>query len=245
MFPSMPAAVSPSIVDARADLEAIGRRAGRPPRGDRRRPARPGPRSGRCRCSPPSSIGSGSRSGIDFGAYKSATIVRRLRGRMQRDGQRDRRRLRGARRARPCRVRPARRQPADQGHRVLPRRDGCGTTCATTSCRRLVDEARREATRAARLVGRLLDRARRRTPLAIDRRRRRPAAADPAGRRPHLRDRRRPGRDRLRPPRRLPGRRAARHPGRRSAIATSRRSGAGFEVAKPAPRRGWSSASTT
>ena len=83
-FPSMPAAVSPSIVDARVDLgamagvlvgliEATDGRAGAT-----RVPADPGDADAyaalleRIR----------SRSGIDYAAYKSATIQRRLRGRM-------------------------------------------------------------------------------------------------------------------------------------------------------------------
>ena len=77
LFPSMPRSISPSLVDATADLESIGTVLGDllaadgvPPKGrdgdefeallDRIR----------------------ERSGIDFGTYKDATIVRRLRGRM-------------------------------------------------------------------------------------------------------------------------------------------------------------------
>jgi two-component system CheB/CheR fusion protein len=77
LFPSMPRSISPSLVDATADLESIGTvlgdllaADGAPPKGqdgdefaallDRIR----------------------ERSGIDFSSYKDATIVRRLRGRM-------------------------------------------------------------------------------------------------------------------------------------------------------------------
>ena len=77
MFPSMPGSVSPSLVDARADLDAIG---------DlivgllRASPVTPGG-------GPDDSFGLlldriRERSGIDFSTYKTATIARRLAGRM-------------------------------------------------------------------------------------------------------------------------------------------------------------------
>ena len=83
-FPSMPAAVSPSIVDARVDLGAMaGVLVGLIDATDGRAgasgvPADPGDADAyaalleRIR----------SRSGIDYATYKSATIQRRLRGRM-------------------------------------------------------------------------------------------------------------------------------------------------------------------
>jgi two-component system, chemotaxis family, CheB/CheR fusion protein len=81
MFASMPASVSPSLVDAKADLDAIGgvvagllEAADRPPDAD-----------------PDDAFrrlldGIRDRSGIDFGAYKPATIVRRLQARMRATG---------------------------------------------------------------------------------------------------------------------------------------------------------------
>ncbi len=77
LFPSMPLSISPSLVDATADLESIGTvlgdllaADGAPPKGrDRDEFAA---LLDRIR----------ERSGIDFGTYKDATIVRRLRGRM-------------------------------------------------------------------------------------------------------------------------------------------------------------------
>ena len=52
-----------------------------------------------------------------------------------RDGQPVRGRLRGPRRARPGRVRAPGREPADQGHGVLPRPEGLGSPARSTSCR--------------------------------------------------------------------------------------------------------------
>ncbi len=77
MFPSMPSSISPSLVDATADLDAIGPilsdllAAGNPPAGG----------------SDHAELNDlleriHERSGIDFGSYKPATILRRLRGRM-------------------------------------------------------------------------------------------------------------------------------------------------------------------
>ena len=77
MFPSMPGSIPPSLVDATADLDSIGAilcdllAAGRP--------AAVG--------ADPEELGDileriHERSGIDFGSYKPATILRRLRGRM-------------------------------------------------------------------------------------------------------------------------------------------------------------------
>jgi two-component system CheB/CheR fusion protein len=84
MFPSMPASVSPSLVDARADVGAIGgvltgllEAADRLP--DRGPDDALGRLLDRIR----------DRSGIDFGAYKPATIVRRLQGRMRATGHAD------------------------------------------------------------------------------------------------------------------------------------------------------------
>lgn len=77
MFPSMPRSVSPSLVDARTDLDAIGgvlrdllAASSVPPDGHDR--AAFVALLERIR----------ERSGIDFGTYKPATIVRRLQGRM-------------------------------------------------------------------------------------------------------------------------------------------------------------------
>jgi two-component system CheB/CheR fusion protein len=84
MFPSMPASVSPSLVDATADVGAIGgvltgllEAADRLP--DRGADDALGRLLDRIR----------DRSGIDFGAYKPATIMRRLQGRMRATGHAD------------------------------------------------------------------------------------------------------------------------------------------------------------
>ena len=84
MFASMPASVSPSLVDAKADLDALGNViAGILEVIER--PAEPGHDDAfgrlldRIR----------DRSGIDFSAYKPATIVRRLEGRMRATGSAD------------------------------------------------------------------------------------------------------------------------------------------------------------
>jgi two-component system CheB/CheR fusion protein len=77
LFPSMPRSISPSLVDATADLDSIG--------GVLRDMLVAGA------ALPPGREGRGftalldrirARSGIDFSTYKTATIVRRLRGRM-------------------------------------------------------------------------------------------------------------------------------------------------------------------
>jgi len=77
MFPSMPRSISPSLVDARADLDSIGKvlrdlisAGGGTPRG----------REGRDFAELLDWIRE--RSGIDFSSYKTATIIRRLRSRM-------------------------------------------------------------------------------------------------------------------------------------------------------------------
>ncbi len=77
MFPSMPRSISPSLVDATADLDSIGEvlrdlltAGGAIPQG----------REGREFVALLDRIRE--RSGIDFSTYKTATIVRRLRGRM-------------------------------------------------------------------------------------------------------------------------------------------------------------------
>ena len=81
LFPSMPRSISPSLVDATADLDSIGEvvrdllAAGG---------AAPRAREGREFAALLDRIRE--RSGIDFSTYKTATIVRRLRGRM---GRRD------------------------------------------------------------------------------------------------------------------------------------------------------------
>ena len=82
MFPSMPASISPSLVDATADLEGIapvlldhlGAENGHPEALDRDAFA---VLLDRIR----------ERSGIDFSTYKPATIVRRLRGRLSATGE--------------------------------------------------------------------------------------------------------------------------------------------------------------
>jgi two-component system CheB/CheR fusion protein len=82
MFPSMPQSISPSLIDASADLASIGGvirdllSAGTaPPKGTDQRDFNR--LLERIR----------ERSGIDFGTYKPATIVRRLRGRMSATAQ--------------------------------------------------------------------------------------------------------------------------------------------------------------
>ena len=242
-FPSMPAAVSPSIVDARVDLgamagvlvgliEATDGRAGAT-----RLPADPGDADAyaalleRIR----------SRSGIDYAAYKSATDPASPARPDERDGQRHRGRLRGARRARPGRVRPPRRQPADQGHRVLPRRPHVGPPPVHRPAGARRGGAQR-GTRAAHLVGRLLDR------RGGVFRGHRGGRGDPErGTRsgdPRLRDGRRPDRDRLRPTRRLPARRLARPPGTAArALLHAGPPRASRSSGRSGP--GWSSASTT
>jgi two-component system CheB/CheR fusion protein len=77
MFPSMPASISPSLVDAAADLDSVGEvlrnllaAGGAVPEGPEGREF--ATLLDRIR----------DRSGIDFSSYKMATIVRRLRGRM-------------------------------------------------------------------------------------------------------------------------------------------------------------------
>ena len=81
MFPSMPASVSPSLVDTRADLGAIGGVVSGLLEAADRLPDR----------GPDDALGRlldriRDRSGIDFGAYKPATIARRLQGRMRATG---------------------------------------------------------------------------------------------------------------------------------------------------------------
>jgi two-component system CheB/CheR fusion protein len=81
MFPSMPSSIPPSLVDATADLDSMGRilcellAAGRSTAEDSDSGAR---RDLLQRIH--------ERSGIDFGSYKPATILRRLRGRMSATG---------------------------------------------------------------------------------------------------------------------------------------------------------------
>ncbi|MEO8571291.1 MAG: CheR family methyltransferase, partial [Chloroflexota bacterium] len=81
MFPSMPGSVSPSIVDARAEVDEIAEvlvgflRAGDRSTGDRKD-------DGLHRVIDRIR----ERSGIDFGAYKSPTVIRRLHGRMSATG---------------------------------------------------------------------------------------------------------------------------------------------------------------
>ena len=119
LFPSMPRSISPSLVDATADLDSIGAvlrdllAAGG---------AAPNGREGREFSALLDRIRE--RSGIDFSTYKPATIIRRLRGRMGATGDTIDGRLREAARDRPRGVRPAHQQPPDQGHRVLPRPEG-------------------------------------------------------------------------------------------------------------------------
>ena len=81
MFPSMPRSIAPSLVDATADLDSLGRvlrtlleAGGSAPQG----------REARAFATLLDRIRE--RSGIDFGTYKTATIVRRLRGRMSATG---------------------------------------------------------------------------------------------------------------------------------------------------------------
>jgi two-component system CheB/CheR fusion protein len=82
MFPSMPSSIPPSLVDATADLDAIGSvvcdllAAGNPPA------------EGRDHDDLRDLLGRIQElSGIDFGSYKPATILRRLRGRMNATGR--------------------------------------------------------------------------------------------------------------------------------------------------------------
>jgi two-component system CheB/CheR fusion protein len=82
MFPSMPGSISPSLVDATADLDSIGAvvcdllAAGNPPAEGRDRDVL---RDLLARIH--------ERSGIDFSSYKPPTILRRLRGRMNATGR--------------------------------------------------------------------------------------------------------------------------------------------------------------
>ena len=132
-----------------------------------------------------------------------------------RDGAHHARRLREAAGDRPGGVRQAHQQPPDQGHRVLPgpeglpvpARPGPAGTHRGRAPRRpatagLVGRAARPARRPTRSRSRLSE--------AIGRRR--------AGRRARVRDRHRPRRDRVRPPRDVPARGA---PERRAAPAGS------------------------
>ena len=91
LFPSMPRSISPSLVDATADLDSIGgvlrdllAAGGAAPEG--REGASSRALLDRIR----------ERSGIDFSTYKPATIVRRLRGRMGAIGHRSLAELREA-----------------------------------------------------------------------------------------------------------------------------------------------------
>jgi two-component system CheB/CheR fusion protein len=77
MFPSMPGSISPSLVDARADIDSIGEVL----------VALLGAGDGSAETRENEAVRLlldrvRERSGIDFSAYKSATIIRRLRGRM-------------------------------------------------------------------------------------------------------------------------------------------------------------------
>ena len=81
MFPSMPRSIAPSLVDATADLDSLGTvlrtlldAGGAAPQG----------REARAFAALLERIRE--RSGIDFGTYKTATIIRRLRGRMSAAG---------------------------------------------------------------------------------------------------------------------------------------------------------------
>ena len=81
MFPSMPRSIAPSLVDATADLDSLGRvlrtlleAGGSAPKG----------RDARAFAALLDRIRE--RSGIDFGTYKTATILRRMRGRMSATG---------------------------------------------------------------------------------------------------------------------------------------------------------------
>ena len=80
LFPSMPGSISPSLVDATADLDSIGAVVGDLLAADGTRPGGDGREFDalldRIR----------ERSGIDFSTYKNATIERRLRGRMGANG---------------------------------------------------------------------------------------------------------------------------------------------------------------
>ena len=131
LFPSMPRSISPSLVDATADLESIGTvlgdllaADGEPPQGrdrdafeallDRIR----------------------ERSGIDFSTYKDATIVRRLRGRMGATGHTSLADVCEAARHGPGGVRQAHQQSADQGHGVLPRPEGLRPSARPVRSRR-------------------------------------------------------------------------------------------------------------
>ncbi len=77
LFPSMPRSISPSLVDATADLDSIGTVLV-----DLVVAARPDPDGPEGLAFSALLARIRERSGIDFGSYKSATIVRRLRGRM-------------------------------------------------------------------------------------------------------------------------------------------------------------------
>ena len=211
-FPSMPAAVSPSHRRRAGRPRGDGRRAGGPHRGH----GRPG------RCDPrPGGPGDAdayaallerirSRSGIDYAAYKSATIQRRLRGRMSATAS--------ATVADYAAL--VERDPVEYDRLVDSLlikvteffRDGrMWDHLRSTVLPALVAEARNEA-RELRIWSAGCSTGEEAYSVAI-------AAAEAArsgGTRsgdPRLRDGRRPDRDRLRPPRRLPARRLARPPG--------------------------------
>ena len=199
MFPSMPSSIPPSLVDATADLDSIGSvlcdllAAGNPPA--------EGPDHDELRNLLERIH---ERSGIDFSSYKPATILRRLRGRMN-----------------------ATSRPTLAGYAAYLESDPEEYARLVNSLLikvteffrdpklfeylranvlpELIAEARRDQRRAPHLVGRLLYR--RRGLLPGHHRCRSPRGGARVAGRPDLRDGHRPRGDRLRPPGDLSARR--------------------------------------
>ena len=159
------------------------------------------------------------RSGIDFSTYKTATIVRRLRGRMGATGPASLADYAKQLEHRPGGVREAHQQPADQGHRVLPRPEGLRPPPRPTRCPMLIEEARADG-RQLRVWSAGCSTGEEAYSLAI-------TLAEALGRpralarRAGLRDRHRRRGDRVRPARRLSAGGAQEGATGRSATATS------------------------
>ena len=213
MFPSMPRSISPSLVDATADLDSIGdvlrdllAAGGDAPEG----------REGREFAALLDRIRE--RSGIDFSTYKTATIIRRLRGRMGATGHSSLAAYRKQLETDPeeyarlissllIKVTEFFRDPKVFDHlrdETLPLAHRRGPQARPT---------------ASRLVGRLLDG--RGGVFARDHARGGDGRTTRARRRARLRDRHRQRRDRLRPARPLPAGGAPERARRCSARATS------------------------
>ena len=220
MFPSMPASVSPSLVDARADLDSIAEvvrrpdavdgRAGRRRRGRCLPPApRPDPRPQRDRFQPVQ------------GGHDHAPAAR--------PDERDRQP-----RPWPTTPRLVERDP-DEYERLISsllikvteffRDPKVWDHLRDDVLPGLIDDARRVRAASSGSGPRAARRARR--PTRWRSRSPRSSSGRAAGRRPHLRDRRRRRGDRVRPSWLLSGGRAQGRPGAAARAATSRRSGPG------------------